>query len=131
MNTKIPPLSPHLSIYKPQITSVLSILHRLTGVYLFICLFILSLTLCINTKGFISSFMSTDTVFHQLLHYCIKFSIFFGIFCLSYHLCTGVRYLFWMFNKCMNLNNVRFSAIIILLCTIFLTTISIYLLLTY
>ena len=27
------PLSPHLQIYKPQITSVLSILHRATGGY--------------------------------------------------------------------------------------------------
>ncbi|MBS9717012.1 succinate dehydrogenase, cytochrome b556 subunit [Pseudohalocynthiibacter aestuariivivens] len=26
------PLSPHLSIYRPQITSVLSIIHRITGV---------------------------------------------------------------------------------------------------
>jgi len=26
------PLSPHLSIYRPQMTSVLSILHRITGV---------------------------------------------------------------------------------------------------
>ena len=28
------PLSPHLQIYKPQITSVLSIMHRITGVAL-------------------------------------------------------------------------------------------------
>ena len=28
------PLSPHLQIYKPQITSVLSISHRLSGVFL-------------------------------------------------------------------------------------------------
>lgn len=29
------PLSPHLSIYKPQITSMLSITHRITGFVLF------------------------------------------------------------------------------------------------
>ena len=28
------PLSPHLQVYRPQITSVLSILHRITGVVL-------------------------------------------------------------------------------------------------
>ena len=28
------PLSPHLQVYRPQITSVLSILHRITGVRL-------------------------------------------------------------------------------------------------
>ncbi|MBP7253141.1 MAG: succinate dehydrogenase, cytochrome b556 subunit, partial [Alphaproteobacteria bacterium] len=26
------PLSPHLQVYRPQITSVLSILHRITGI---------------------------------------------------------------------------------------------------
>ena len=29
------PTSPHLTVYKPQITSILSILHRLTGVALY------------------------------------------------------------------------------------------------
>ena len=28
------PLSPHIQIYKPQITSVLSISHRISGVFL-------------------------------------------------------------------------------------------------
>ena len=28
------PLSPHLQIYRPQITSVLSIMHRITGILL-------------------------------------------------------------------------------------------------
>ena len=28
------PISPHLQIYKPQITSVLSISHRLSGIFL-------------------------------------------------------------------------------------------------
>ena len=29
---QVRPLSPHLQIYKPQITSILSIMHRLTGI---------------------------------------------------------------------------------------------------
>ena len=33
MNKKIKPLSPHLSIYKPQITSIMSISHRLSGIF--------------------------------------------------------------------------------------------------
>ena len=32
------PLSPHLTIYRPQLNSVLSILHRITGVALIISL---------------------------------------------------------------------------------------------
>ena len=34
MTTSNRPLSPHLQVYRPQITSMLSILHRLTGVAL-------------------------------------------------------------------------------------------------
>ena len=39
------PLSPHLQIYKPQITSVLSIMHRITGFSLtfIVILFVLGL----------------------------------------------------------------------------------------
>ena len=35
---KARPTSPHLSIYKPQISSVLSIGHRLSGIGLFVAL---------------------------------------------------------------------------------------------
>lgn len=34
MTTSNRPLSPHLQVYRPQITSMLSILHRLTGIAL-------------------------------------------------------------------------------------------------
>lgn len=37
MNNKNRPLSPHLSIYKPHITMVMSIMHRITGTALYIC----------------------------------------------------------------------------------------------
>ena len=35
------PLSPHLTIYRPQLNSILSILHRITGIALSITLLIL------------------------------------------------------------------------------------------
>ena len=35
------PLSPHLTIYRPQLNSVLSIMHRITGIVLFIGLVLL------------------------------------------------------------------------------------------
>jgi succinate dehydrogenase / fumarate reductase, cytochrome b subunit len=34
MSSNHRPLSPHLQIYKPQLTSVLSITHRMTGIFL-------------------------------------------------------------------------------------------------
>ena len=52
------PISPHLSIYKPQITSILSISHRITGVFqslglLIIILLLLSLFLGENSHVFL------------------------------------------------------------------------------
>src|SRR5690625_3599516 len=34
MNTECRPLSPHLQVYQPQLTSVLSIFHRASGMWL-------------------------------------------------------------------------------------------------
>ena len=41
------PTSPHLSIYKPQISSMLSIGHRLSGIGLFFCPGYALLVVCI------------------------------------------------------------------------------------
>ena len=48
------PLSPHLQIYKPQLTSILSICHRATGVVLaagtgLVCLWLIALALGENS----------------------------------------------------------------------------------
>ena len=36
------PLSPHLQVYRPQISSVLSIMHRISGVFLALGIFVLA-----------------------------------------------------------------------------------------
>ena len=41
-NTRARPVSPHLQIYRPQLTSVLSVLHRLSGLLLSVCSVVLS-----------------------------------------------------------------------------------------
>ena len=45
------PTSPHLQIYKPQITSVLSIIHRFTGIFLGIGMILLTWWLFSITIG--------------------------------------------------------------------------------
>ena len=42
MKNKNRPISPHLQIYKPQITSILSISHRFTGIILYLSTFLIS-----------------------------------------------------------------------------------------
>ena len=85
------PLSPHLQVYRPQITSMLSILHRLTGVVLGGGTLLLAWWLIAAAVGpeayaevawFISSWLG-----RLVLLGCT--------FCLFYHLCNGIRHLGW------------------------------------
>jgi len=85
------PLSPHLQIYKPQLTSVLSIIHRGTGVFLSIGIVALVYWLTALSQG-PDSYASALAVFGslagKLMLLCWSFSFFF-------HLLNGVRHLFW------------------------------------
>lgn len=85
------PLSPHLGIYKWQITMVLSILHRLTG--LFLCL-----GAALVTWGLIA-LASGEPAWRAFGAFCGSWA---GIimlipwtFSLFFHLCNGIRHLFW------------------------------------
>ena len=85
------PLSPHLQIYRPQISSVLSIIHRLTGVALSISLFLLVYWLLALASGK-SDYATAQSLFGSWLGTLILIAI---TFALCYHLCNGIRHLFW------------------------------------
>ena len=85
------PLSPHLQIYSWQISSLLSITHRIVGVInliavTFVCLWVLSLHLGEElyelTYFFLNSFLG-------------KFLIVFLCWSFSFHILNEVRHLFW------------------------------------
>ena len=91
MNITNRPLSPHLQIYKPQLTSVLSISHRLTGfalsmIILFSPIIIYFLTYSVETHQFMVS------IFKNMF---IKIIFSLALFGLIYHLCNGIRHLAW------------------------------------
>ena len=91
MNATKRPLSPHLQIYRPQLTSVLSITHRLTG-------FALSLVILLSPA--ILYFLTLSKESHTLVmnlfqNSFVKLVLFLAIFGLSYHLCNGIRHLAW------------------------------------
>ncbi len=85
------PLSPHLQVYRPQITSVLSILHRLTGLALSVGALLLAYWLVALASG--------PVVYAQVA--AILSSVLFKIcyvgwsFCFFYHLANGIRHLVW------------------------------------
>ena len=87
------PLSPHLQIYKPQITSLLSISHRISGVALNFVLVILVLGLLCITLG--------ESYFELLISlinsFPIKIIVFLAILGFSYHFLNGIRHIIWDF----------------------------------
>ncbi len=91
MATDNRPLSPHLQIYKPQLTSVLSIVHRGTGVFLTVGAFFLTCWLLALADGpelFARLQAPLTSWYGQILVYAFVFSLYF-------HLCNGIRHLFW------------------------------------
>ena len=85
------PLSPHLQIYKPQLTSIMSILHRLTGIILSLGLlpFVYWLHAIANGEA---SYQQIQVIFNSTLGIIALIAWSFALF---YHLCNGIRHLFW------------------------------------
>ena len=85
------PLSPHIQIYKPQLTSVLSITHRLTGIFLCVGAIVFALWIIALAQGpecfkYMQSFTYNFIGRTLLLGWTFAF---------LYHLCNGIRHLFW------------------------------------
>ncbi|HYM02996.1 MAG TPA: succinate dehydrogenase, cytochrome b556 subunit [Stellaceae bacterium] len=85
------PLSPHLQIYKPQLTSVLSISHRATGVVLSIGTVFLVWWLVAAARDD-ASFAAAQGFFGSWLGLLMLFGWTISFF---FHLCNGVRHLVW------------------------------------
>ena len=85
------PLSPDIQIYRPQLTSVLSISHRVTGI-----------TLSVGTLLLISWLIAAATgpYAYSLVQGFLKswlglFLLFGWTFSFFFHLCNGIRHLIW------------------------------------
>lgn len=89
------PLSPHLSVYRPQITTVLSILHRGTGIVLSLSALLLVLWLAALSSG-PEKFAKAQALVGNPL---VQLVLLGGVFSFFYHLCNGVRHLFWDMGK--------------------------------
>lgn len=91
MTTDTRPLSPHVGIYRWQITMTMSILHRATGLWLAVGTLALIYWLIAATSGpdtYATAHWFFGTWIGQILMWLWTFSLF-------YHLCNGVRHLFW------------------------------------
>lgn len=87
------PLSPHLQVYKPQISSTLSILHRGTGIAISVGTLLMVWWLAAAASGegayaSVSGFVRSPIGVLLLIGWTAA---------LWYHFCAGIRHLFWDF----------------------------------
>lgn len=85
------PLSPHLQVYKPQLTSGMSILHRVTGGINAIAAFALAwwlVALAAGAEAYATFIACAASLPGQVVLFAITAT-------LMYHLCNGIRHLFW------------------------------------
>ena len=117
MNTTNRPLSPHLQIYKPQLTSVLSISHRMTG---------FALSMIILLSPIIIYFLTHSIETHQIMisilrNTFIKIIFSLALFGLLYHLCNGIRHLAWDAGYGLDLESSYKSGYIVIVSSLALT----------
>ncbi len=102
MATDKRPLSPHLQVYRPQLTSVMSILHRATGVFLMVGTPLLIYWLCALAWGQ-ESFHHAQLMLGSILGQLLLFGWTWAVF---YHLCNGIRHLRWDWEKNLEITDV-------------------------
>src|SRR5436309_15911194 len=93
-DTKAPaerPLSPHLQIYRPMLTMMMSIVHRITGAGLYLGTLLVAWWLVAASSGpnaysAIQSFMGT--IFGRVILFAYTWT-------LIHHMLGGIRHLIW------------------------------------
>ncbi len=120
MSARDRPLSPHLQVYRPQLTMVLSITHRMTGVALAFGTLLLVYWLVAVASG-AAAYDTAQGLIGSILGRLLLFGWSVALF---YHLCNGIRHLIWDAGYLMDLPAVYRSGWAVVVATLALTLIS-------
>jgi succinate dehydrogenase / fumarate reductase cytochrome b subunit len=120
MTTQNRPLSPHLDVYKLPLTALISISHRITGVGLSVGTLLLACWLTAAASGpeayaVVNGFMGSW--FGKLLMFLWSFALYF-------HMCNGIRHLFWDVGHGFEREQVEKSAKAVLIAAVVLTVLT-------
>jgi succinate dehydrogenase / fumarate reductase cytochrome b subunit len=112
------PLSPHIQIYSWNISSLISISHRITGVINIIaltvvCLWIASLLLGESNYEYIKFFL--QSIFG-------KFIILSLVWSFTFQILSEIRHLFWDFGYGFELKTSKISGLLVILGSFIFTT---------
>jgi succinate dehydrogenase / fumarate reductase cytochrome b subunit len=91
MSTQTRPLSPHLQVYRPMYTMVLSISHRISGIFQSAGLLLLAYWLVAAASG-AGAYAAAEKIFANPL---VKLLLAGWAIAFWYHLFAGIRHLVW------------------------------------
>lgn len=111
------PLSPHLQIYAFRLHMMMSISHRITGVALVAGTFVIMYWLWAAASG------PQDYAYAiKLMGTPIGLALLAGwSFALFYHMCNGVRHLFWDAGTLFEISEIKVSGVVVVLVALALT----------
>lgn len=118
------PLSPYFGVYKLRLNSIMSFLHRVTGVFLYVGL------ICFMWSFISSVFFPEFSAFSSrgvspFLHFFMVAFRFVWAVCFCYHFLNGIRHMIWDMGVGFSATGYRaglfavillFSALLIVLC---------------
>ena len=113
------PLSPHLQIYRWQISSLLSIAHRISGVINLLALSLIFFWLILLSLG-----ESNYELFLLIINsFFGKFILIGFTWSMSFHLLSGLRHLFWDLGYGFVIKTANISGIVVIVSSLIMTII--------
>jgi succinate dehydrogenase / fumarate reductase, cytochrome b subunit len=117
MATPNRPLSPHLQVYRLPLTALMSITHRITGVGLTLGALLLTWWVTAAAYGE-TQYAQVQGLLGTWLGQLVLLGFSFALF---YHLCNGLRHIFWDFGRYFELEQVRRTDAAVLVGSVALT----------
>ena len=119
MNDSKNPISPHLQIYRWHISSLLSIIHRISGVInllALILIFFWLLSLSFGESNYELFLLIINSFFGKFILIGFTWSM-------SFHILCGIRHLVWDLGYGFEIKTANISGIIVIICSLVLTII--------
>jgi len=119
MNDSNNPLSPHLQIYRWQISSLLSIAHRISGIINLLALVLIFFWLMLLSFG-----ESNYELFLLIINsFFGKFILIGFTWSMSFHLLSGARHLAWDLGYGFEIKTANISGIVVIISSLIMTII--------
>ena len=114
------PMSPHLQVYNLPLTAKISIMHRMTGAFLSLGLFIIVLSVAAIATGE-SSWLIVKSILNSWPGLLVLFALTFSVY---FHFCHGIRHLIWDTGRFLEKETLTTTGILVISISFILTLVT-------